>query len=124
MTQVDIGQLRDIAEVEFSDIVSEAISSGINELRIILHDGSFVDVWFSLKLQGRYSVHWERGALDGTIYRHDNAPHKRWSRVGTFPAHFHDGSEMNVVESRISVNPLQALREFLIFVRGKMKDDR
>ena len=53
MTQVDIGRLRGIAEVEFSDIVSEAISPGINELRIILHDGSFVDVWFSLKLLGR-----------------------------------------------------------------------
>ena len=60
MTQVDIGRLRDIAEVEFSDIVSEAISPDINELRIILHDGSFVDVWFSLKLLGRYSYHWER----------------------------------------------------------------
>ena len=56
MTQVDIGQLRDIAEVEFSDIVSEAISPDINELRIILHDGSFVDVWFSLKLLGRYII--------------------------------------------------------------------
>ena len=120
MTQVDIGQLRDIAEVEFSDIVSEAISSGINELRIILHDGSFVDVWFSLKLLGRYSYHWERRAMDGTIYRHDNAPHQHWSLVGTFPSHFHDGSEMNVVESRISANPPQALREFLTFVRGKI----
>lgn len=81
MTQVNIGQLRDIAEVEFSDIVSEAISPD---------------------------------------YRHDNAPHQHWSRVGTFPAHFHDGSEMNVVESRISANPPQALREFLTFVRGKL----
>ena len=124
MTQVNIGQLRDIAEVEFSDIVSEAISPGINELRIILRDGSFVDVWFSLKLLGRYSYHWERRALDGTIYRHDNAPHKRWQTVGTFPCHFRDGDEMKVVESRISAHPPQALREFLIFVRGKMKDDR
>lgn len=77
MTQVDIGQLREIAEVEFADIVKEAIVPDINELRIILHDGSFVDVWFSLKLLGRYSYHWERRAIDGTIYRHDNAPHKR-----------------------------------------------
>ena len=29
----------------------------INELRIILTDESFVDVWFSLKLQSRYSFH-------------------------------------------------------------------
>ena len=64
MTEVDIDQLRDIAEVEFSDIVREAISPDLNELRIILRDGSFVDVWFSLKLPGRYSYHWERRAID------------------------------------------------------------
>ena len=120
MTEVDIDQLRDIAEVEFSDIVREAISPDLNELRIILRDGSFVDVWFSLKLPGRYSYHWERRAIDGTIYRHDNAPHKRWQTVGTFPCHFHDGTELNVAESQISANPPEALREFLIFVRGKI----
>ena len=120
MTQVDVGQLREIAEVEFADIVKEAIFPDVNELRVILHDGSFVDVWFSLKLLGRYSYHWERRAIDGTLYRHDNAPHKRWQTIGTFPCHFHDGGEMNVVESQISANPPQALREFLTFVRGKI----
>ena len=120
MTEVDIDQLRDIAEVEFSDIVREAISPDLNELRIILSDGSFVDVWFSLKLPGRYSYHWERRAIDGTIYRHDNAPHKRWQTIGTFPCQFHDGTELNVAESQISANPPEALREFLIFVRGKI----
>jgi hypothetical protein len=54
---IDVERLREIAEVEFADIVVEAFSPGINELRIILIDGSFVDVWFSLKLQGRYSFH-------------------------------------------------------------------
>ena len=112
MTQVDIDQLR--------DIVREAISPDLNELRLILRDGSFVDVWFSLKLPGRYSYHWERRAIDGTIYRHDNAPHQSWSLVGTFPSHFHDGSEMKVVESQISNHPPQALREFLTFVREKI----
>ena len=88
MSLVDVERLREIAEVEFADIVVEAFSPGINELRIILTDGSFVDVWFSLKLQGRYSFHWERQAIDGTIYRHDNAPHRRWEAVATFPRHF------------------------------------
>jgi len=63
MTQVDIEQLRDIAEIEFSDIVREAISPDLNELRIILRDGSFIDIWFSLKLPGRYSYHWGDGQL-------------------------------------------------------------
>jgi hypothetical protein len=57
MSLVDVERLRQIAEVEFVDIVVEAVIPDINELRIILTDGSFVDVWFSLKLQGRYSFH-------------------------------------------------------------------
>lgn len=121
MTQINVEKLREIAEVEFADIVEEAVSPDINELRIILRDGSFVDVWFSLKLPDRYSYHWERRAIDGTIYRHDNAPHQRWQAIGTFPSHFHDGDETRVVESRIGAHPSQALREFLSFVREKMK---
>jgi hypothetical protein len=54
---VDVERLREIAEVEFVDIIIQTIIPDINELRIILTDGSFVDVWFSLKLQGRYSFH-------------------------------------------------------------------
>lgn len=121
MTHIDIERLREIAEVEYPDIVVEAIIPDINELRIILNDGSFVDIWYSLKLVDRYSYHWERRAIDGTIYRHDNAPHKRWESVKSFPRHFHDGDETKVVESHISRNPPEALRELLTFVREKMK---
>jgi hypothetical protein len=67
--------LRDIAETEFTDVVTAVMIPELNALRMFLIDGSFVDVWFSLKLQGRYSFHWERRAIDGTVYRHDNAPH-------------------------------------------------
>jgi hypothetical protein len=117
---VDVERLRELAQVEFVDIVVEAIIPDINELRMILTDGSFVDVWFSLKLQGRYSFHWERRALDGKIYRHDNSPHRRWESVATFPRHFHDGSETNVSESQKSEIPEDALREFLAFVRARI----
>lgn len=120
MSLVDIEHLRQVAEIEFSDIVLEALSPDVNELRIFLVDGSFIDVWFSLKLEGRYSYHWERRMIDGTLYRHDNAPHKRWERIRTFPRHFHDGSEENVVESHICEEPEEALREFLKFVRWKL----
>lgn len=99
MTLIDTGQLREIAEVEFSDIVAEALILDVNELRIMLSDSSFVDIWFSLKLYGRYSYHWERKAIDGKIFRHDNAPHKRWESVSTFPRHFHNGSEESVEET-------------------------
>ena len=120
MSLVNVERLRKIAEVEFADIVKEAFVPDINALRIILADGSFVDVWFSLKLSGRYSYHWERRGIDGKIYRHDNAPHKRWQFVTTFPAHFHNGNENTVCESHISEAHDEALREFLIFVRNKM----
>lgn len=120
MNLVDVGRLKDIAEVEFPDIVEDAVVPFANELRLILKDGSFVDVWFSLKLAGRYSYHWERRWIDGRIFRHDNAPHKSWQFVTSFPKHFHDGSEETVSESKISDAPDEALREFLSFVRGKI----
>ena len=120
MSLVNVERLREIAEVEFAGIVVEAFIPAVNELRVILTDGSFVDIWFSLKLAGRYSYHWERMVVDGTIYRHDNAPHKRWRSVTTFPKHFHNASETNVVESHLSEIPEKALREFPTFVQGKM----
>jgi hypothetical protein len=119
---VDLDRLREIAEVEFADIVEHAYSPDLNQLRIILADGSFVDLWFSLKLEGRYSYHWERKALDGRIYRHDNAPHKRWQGVKTFPKHFHDGSEEQVIESSISDASEKALHQFLAFIRDKLQE--
>jgi hypothetical protein len=44
MSLVDVERLRDIAELEFAEIVVEAFIPDINELRIILKDGSFVDI--------------------------------------------------------------------------------
>jgi len=123
MNVIDTEHLRHILEEEFADIIIDIWLPDVNELRIILVDGTFVDVWFSLKLSNRYSYHWERRAVDGSIYRHDNAPHRRWQSVATFPKHFHDGSEENVVESDISDIPEQALREFLDFVRRKLRAD-
>jgi len=120
MTLVNIPRLREIAEVEFGDIVVDTDSPDLNELRIILVDGSFIDVWFSLKLEGRYSYHWERRAIDGTVYRHDNAPHKQWRRVKTFPKHFHEGSEEQVRESYLSDVAEEGLREFLTFTWNKL----
>lgn len=120
MSLVDVERLREIAELEFADVVVQAFVPEVNQLRIILTDSSFVDIWFSLKLPGRYSYHWERRAIDGQIYRHDNAPHKRWRSVDTFPRHFHDGSEDRVVESHLSEEPEQALRQFLTFSRERL----
>lgn len=85
----NLRKLKEIAEIEFGDVVEDIIIPDINQLRIILTEGSFIDVWYSLKIKGRYSYHWERKHIDGLIYRHDNAPHKKWHYVTTFPKHFH-----------------------------------
>ena len=45
---INTTELREIAEIEFSDIVEDVILTDINELRIVLIEGSFIDVWFSL----------------------------------------------------------------------------
>ncbi len=105
-----------IAEVEFSDIV-ETVEESEDKLRIYLIDGSFIDVWFSIKIMGRYAYHWERTHIDDKIYRHDNIPHKKWEFVKTFPKHFHCGSEKEVIESSISDNPEEAIRDILTFGR-------
>jgi hypothetical protein len=118
--------LQQIARLEFADIVIDAqvltLSTGDpHKLRLDILDGSLLDVFISAS--GRYSYHWERRLTPaGDLYRHDNAPHKKWRTVTTFPRHFHNGSEEIVVASHISDDPHQAIREFLTFVRRKLVD--
>jgi hypothetical protein len=111
------------AREQFSDVVSEAqilflASSAPLKLRLEIVDGSIVDIYLSVT--GKYSYHWERRLVDGSIYRHDNAPHSNWKSVRTFPKHFHHGSEEAVEESAISDDPMLALDQFLEFVRIKL----
>jgi len=120
---IDTEKLKEIAEIEFAAIVEDVLVTDINELRIVLIDGSYLDLWFSLKLRGRYSYHWERKFINGSIFRHDNAPHMRWKDIPTFPKHFHNGSEEIVISSRIADNPELALKEFLTFVTEHIKKE-
>ena len=73
------------------------------KLRIEIIDGSIVDIFYSVT--GKYSYHWERSLIDGSIYRHDNAPHQRWQSIKTFPKHVHHGSEDAGEESYLSDDP-------------------
>jgi len=101
---------------EFPDVVvGTEIVEG--KLRIFIADDSFIDIWFSVKRKGVYAYHWERRMVDGTIYRHDNLPDMEARNLSTFPKHFHEGSEENIRESRISDDPGAAIRQFLTFVR-------
>tara|TARA_Y100000031_G_scaffold153837_1_gene200069 strand:- start:2529 stop:2897 length:369 start_codon:yes stop_codon:yes gene_type:complete len=113
--------LKNIALQEFPDVVVSAsvLRGPLNvakSLRIFLTDNSFLEIWIS---NDKYSYHWQR--IDKKICRHDNAPHKKHNHIKTFPKHFHDGSEDNAIESNISDKPNNAIREFLKFVREKIK---
>ncbi len=88
------------------------------KLRLLIRDGTYVDIWLDPSAR-RYSYHWEQRAVRGLIHRHDNAPDH--PEVDTFPRHFHDGSEENVSASDISEYPQEALREFLRFIRERLK---
>jgi len=74
-------------------------------------------VWLSIKVLGRFSYHWERRHIDGTMYRHDNFPDTNWKEVSTYPKHFHNGSQDGVDESHIEDDPITALRQFMDFAR-------
>jgi hypothetical protein len=113
-----LAQLRRIAEVEFAAIVVQTDILGA-KLRVLLTDTSYIDVWVSRTLSGRFGFHWERRHLDGRIYRYDNFPDTNWSSVTTFPAHFHDGDQDTVVAAPFATTPEQGFREFMAFVRGK-----
>ncbi len=109
-----------IAEVEFAAIVLESAILG-EKLRLFLEDGSYIDVWISHSIAGRFGFHWERRHLDGTIYRYDNFPDIAWHRVETFPRHFHNGSQNQVEAAPFSPDLEQGFREFLLFAEEKLK---
>ncbi len=102
---------------DFSDIILDVSELGENSFKIIFKDSSFLTVWFSLKLEDKYSYHWERRNLDGKIFRHDNASHLKWKEISTYPKHFHNGSEEYVEASSLSYNYEKALEEILLFIR-------
>ena len=90
----------------------------IRKLRLYLIDNTFVDIWYSS--DNSYSYHWEQRNIRNAIYRHDNAPHKKWRNVSTFPKHCHDGTQINVTESFLPDNYENAVEEFLRLVRERM----
>lgn len=113
-----------IVRDEFSDIVvGHTIvgrrSAAALKLRLLVRDGTFVDIWLSMDAR-RYSYHWEQRAMRGIIHCHDNAPDH--PEIATFPKHFHDGSEEAIKSSLISSDPRLAIREFLAFVRARLAE--
>jgi hypothetical protein len=111
-----------IAEIEFSDIVhsTEMMES---KMRVLLTDGGFVDVWLSRKLEGRFGFHWEQKTT-GRSYRYDNFPDTKWQDVCTWPFHFHDGSQDNVVDSgRFQRDVTDGFRDFMKWVGSQLSGE-
>ncbi|MCD6472907.1 hypothetical protein J7K55_07345 [Candidatus Aerophobetes bacterium] len=116
---VSLEELARIAEIEFSDIVdnTEKIDT---KLRIILIKDGFVDVWLSKKLKGRFGFHWEQEST-GLSYRYDNFPNTMWKRISTYPYHFHNGSQNDVIDSSCFPKDIkEGFRGFMKYVRSKI----
>jgi len=113
------GELCEIAEEEFPDLVLH-YQILLGKLRLYIVDGSYFDIWFSRKFEGRFAYHWERRMVDGRIYRYDNRPHEELKHMRGFPKHFHDGSDEKISESQFSEDPEEVLREFLQIVRKEV----
>ena len=112
-----------LAENHFSDVVIQTKFIGgtpadPNKLRLVITDGSFLDVWLST--DGDYAYHWERRGQTGEIYRWDNAPHH--PQVSSFPDHFHQGDEQTVIKSDLSLQPELALHEILTFIEQILRN--
>lgn len=58
------------------------------------------------------------------IYRFDNAPHKKWKQIKTFPHHFHSGEDMIVKESHLPEKPQSAIEEVLNFIVTVLKKEK
>ena len=86
-------------------------------------DSGFLDIYWSPS--GRYSLHYERRHIDGTVYRHDNASHKKHQHVKTFPKHFRRVGEDRVEGSYLPEDPIEAIEYFLRFtlslIRAKQR---
>ncbi len=113
-------KLARIAEEEFLDVV---ISTDVmnDRLRIHIIDGSFLDVWFSRRIPCKYAFHWERRHLNGSVYRWDNAAHRKLKRLETFPHHFHDGRQESIRPFTPSDNMEDTLRFILMVIRDRLK---
>jgi|SRR3990172_11104640 len=109
-------QLARLAASDFADIV-DGTSIIEGKLRLFLNDRSFIDIWLSVKKKGVYAYHWERRDVDRTIYRHNNLPDREARKLKTYPRHFHNRTEKNIVESNLSDKPEEALRTILEFAR-------
>jgi hypothetical protein len=106
------------AYIRDASILRGRRSAGSGKLRLLLKDGSFMDIFFSGS--GKYSFHWERRKLDGMIYRFDNAPHH--PKVGL--QHLHEGAEDRIVPYTLLDDPIKAFQQVMEFVKKRLQKNK
>jgi hypothetical protein len=105
--------LREIIIKEHGNLLlNEPVMLG-RRLRIVLTDGSIVDMRYPVK--DEYSFHWQR--KDGSIIRIDTAPYH--PDINTYPNHKHYLSEENILPDDVT-DPLNMpeinCRKFLDYI--------
>ena len=114
-------QLGQVAEDEFSHIITQPPVILADRLRLYFIDGSWMEIRYPLPT--KYSFHWQRGA---EIFRINTAPHHKHSSMATFPKHIHHKTENNVVDDNIthfSNTPTKNLRNVLNWVESQLELD-
>jgi len=109
-----------IAEIEYSSLIVQ-IDYLVAKLRILVKDGSFIDIWVSEKLSNRFGFHWERRHLDGKMFRYDNFPDTHWVNLTSFPFHFHQEYQENVIDAPFARDIEDGFRDFLSFVKDYLE---
>ncbi len=117
---VNLRKIQKIAEIEFKEIVKHSYIRDY-KLRIILIDGSFIDVFLSQKLKDKFGFHWE--CRDGKIFRYDNFPDKKARKLKSFPYHFHFEKQDNIQETPFRTDTENGFRDFLNFVQDKIREN-
>jgi hypothetical protein len=112
---VDLREFERIAREEFADIVIDVYRIDV-KLRVHLIDESYLDFWWSEVQAGRFAHHWHRKHVDGTIYRHDNSPHRRWQHIETFPQHYHQGGQRRAQKASCQRSRERLFECFSLFV--------
>ena len=118
-----ITDLQRIAEIQFSDIVSDTYLLE-HKLRITLIDSSFIDAHVSQKLPDKFCFHWETKDAKGTIYRFDNFPDRNWNYLSSYPYHFHKEDQNTVEVPPFPFEVLHGFISFMEFVRNEIEKSK
>lgn len=92
-------------------------------IRIKLTKEVFIDIFQSIRDTTKFAIHAKSTA--GRIFRLDCRPERKYQKLSTFPWHFHQETEDNVVTSPFSTNKRTAITQFLNFIKetGKLKEE-